>query len=93
LSLRIEFVVAALVPGFARIDAGLWSRTQSLIARPVRLTHSFGMSLRIVEPGGVADVDGAVGLVVVCALAVAANAIVIAVVSNRCFHVFIVSLL
>jgi hypothetical protein len=51
------------------------------------------MSLRIVEPGGVADVDGAVGLVVVCALAVAANAIVIAVVSNRCFHVFIVSLL
>jgi len=90
LSLRIELVVAPLVPDFDRIDDGLWSRTQSLIAVPVRLTHSFGMSLRIVVPGGFAAVDGAAGLVVDCAFAVAAIAIVIAPMSNPCFHVFIV---
>jgi len=90
LSLRIELVVAPLVPAFDRIDDGLWSRTQSLIAVPVRLTHSFGMSLRIVVPGGFAAVDGAAGLVVDCAFAVAAIAIVIAPMSNPCFHVFIV---
>jgi hypothetical protein len=90
LSLRIELVVAPLVPDFDRIDDGLWSRTQSLIAVPVRLTHSFGMSLRIVVPGGLAAVDGAAGLVVDCAFAVAAIAIVIAPMSNPCFHVFIV---
>ena len=33
-SLRIELVVAPLVPAFDRIDDGLWSRTQSLIAFP-----------------------------------------------------------
>ena len=92
LSLRIELVVALLVSDFDRIDAGLWSRTQSLIARPVRLAHSLGMSLRIVDPGGGVVVDGVVGLVVDCAFAVAI-AIVIAVASNPCFHVFIVSLL
>jgi len=92
LSLRIELVVALLVSDFDRIDAGLWSRTQSLIARPVRLAHSLGMSLRIVDPGGGVVVDGVVGLVVDCAFAVA-MAIVIAVASNPCFHVFIVSLL
>jgi len=90
LSLRIELVVEPLVPDFDRIDDGLWSRTQSLIAVPVRLTHSFGMSLRIVVPGGFAAVDGAAGLVVDCAFAVAAIAIVIAPMSNPCFHVFIV---
>jgi hypothetical protein len=90
LSLRIELVVAPLVPAFDRIDDGLWSRTQSLIAVPVRLTHSFGMSLRIVVPGGFAAVDGAAGLVVDCAFAVTAIAIVIAPMSNPCFHVFIV---
>jgi hypothetical protein len=90
LSLRIELVVAPLVPDFDRIDDGLWSRTQSLIAVPVRLTHSFGMSLRIVVPGGFAAVDGAAGLVVDCAFAVTAIAIVIAPMSNPCFHVFIV---
>jgi len=90
LSLRIELVVAPLVPDLDRIDDGLWSRTQSLIAVPVRLTHSFGMSLRIVVPGGFAAVDGAAGLVVDCAFAVAAIAIVIAPMSNPCFHVFIV---
>src|SRR6478752_6559860 len=90
LSLRIELVVAPLVPAFDRIDDGSWSRTQSLIAAPVRLTHSFGMSLRIVVPGGFAAVDGAAGLVVDCAFAVAAIAIVIAPMSNPCFHVFIV---
>lgn len=90
LSLRIELVVEPLVPDFDRIDDGLWSRTQSLIAVPVRLTHSFGMSLRIVVPGGFAAVDGAAGLVVDCAFAVTAIAIVIAPMSNPCFHVFIV---
>ena len=90
LSLRIELVVEPLVPDFDRIDDGLWSRTQSLSAVPVRLTHSFGMSLRIVVPGGFAAVDGAAGLVVECAFAVAAIAIVIAPTSNPCFHVFIV---
>ena len=90
LSLRIELVVAPLVPDFDRIDDGLWSRTQSLIAVPVRLTHSFGMSVRIVVAGGFAAVDGAAGLVVDCAFAVAAIAIVIAPMSNPCFHVFIV---
>jgi len=90
LSLRIELVVAPLVPDFDRIDDGLWSRTQSLIAVPVRLTHSFGMSVRIVVDGGFAAVDGAAGLVVDCAFAVAAIAIVIAPMSNPCFHVFIV---
>ena len=90
LSLRIELVVEPLVPDFDRIDDGLWSRTQSLIAVPVRLTHSFGMSLRIVVPGGFAAVDGAAGLVVDCAFAVTAIAIVIAPMSNSCFHVFIV---
>ena len=88
LSLRIELVVEPLVPDFDRIDDGLWSRTQSLIAVPVRLTHSFGMSLRIVVPGGFAAVDGAAGLVVDCAFAV--TAIAIAPMSNPCFHVFIV---
>jgi hypothetical protein len=48
------------------------------------------MSLRIVVPGGFAAVDGAAGLVVDCAFAVAAIAIVIAPMSNPCFHVFIV---
>jgi len=90
LSLRIELVVEPLVPDFDRIDDGLWSRTQSLIAVPVRLTHSFGMSVRIVVAGGFAAVDGAAGLVVDCAFAVAAIAIVIAPMSNPCFHVFIV---
>ena len=90
LSLRIELVVAPLVPDFDRIDYGLWSRTQSLIAVPVRLTHSFGMSLRTVVPGGFAAVYGAAGLVVDCAFAVAAIAIVIAPMSNPCCHVFIV---
>jgi len=90
LSLRIELVVEPLVPDFDRIDDGLWSRTQSLIAVPVRLTHSFGMSVRIVVPGGFVAVDGAAGLVVDCAFAVAAIAIVIAPMSNPCFHVFIV---
>src|SRR5690349_3150460 len=103
LSLRMLLVVASLevvplcisllfvslfVPDFDRIDDGLWSRTQSLFARPVRLTHSLGMSLRIVEPGGVVAFDGVVGVAVVCAPAVAAIANVIAVASNPCFHVF-----
>ena len=57
LSLRIELVVAPLVPAFDRIDDGSWSRTQSLIAVPVRLTHSLGMSLRNVVPGGDAAGD------------------------------------
>src|SRR6476620_799769 len=82
LSLRIELVVAPLVPDFDRIDDGLWSRTQSLIAVSGRLTHSFGMSVRIVVAGGFAAVDGAAGLVVDCAFAVAAIAIVIAPMSN-----------
>jgi hypothetical protein len=78
------------LPLFERIDDGLWSRTQSLIARPVRLTHSFGMSLRIVEPGGVVASAGIVLLFVDCAPAVVAIASDIAAASSSSFHVFIV---
>jgi len=74
--------VLPLVPLFERTDDGLWSRTQSLIARPVRLTHSFGMSLRIVEPGGVVASAGIVLLFVDCAPAVVAIASDIAAASS-----------
>jgi len=90
LSLRIELVVALLVSDFDRIDAGLWSRTQSLIARPVRLAHSFGVSLCIVEPAGVVTSAGIVLLFVDCAPAVVAIASEIAAASISSFHVFIV---
>jgi hypothetical protein len=79
-----------LVPLFERVDDGLWSRTQSLIARPVRLAHSFGVSLCIVEPAGVVTSAGIVLLFVDCAPAVVAIASEIAAASISSFHVFIV---